>query len=250
MLNLLVPMAGPDPYRERGAAYCKSLLDVGGQPLVQRVHENLASLRPDRLIFVVRKEDDDRFHLREVLRRLDPACIVLRAEATTAGAACTALLAIEHLDVDDEVVIANGDQLFGYDLRLVLGDFRGRGLDAGSVVFDSVHPRWSYVRVNEEGLVVEAAEKRPISRWATAGFYYFRRGQEFARAAMEMIRKGAHTNGGYYVCPAFNEMVLKRARIGIHPIPKAAYTSMALPEDGAWSGGAVNTRTNDATGTP
>jgi dTDP-glucose pyrophosphorylase len=230
-MNVLVPMAGPDPYRERGAAYCKSLLDVGGNPLIQCVHENLAELGPARMIFVVRREDDDRFHLREVVRRLDPRCIVLRVEAATAGAACTALLAVEHIDADDELVIANGDQLFAYDLRLALADYRARGLDAGTVAFDSVHPRWSYVRVDAGGLVVEAAEKRPISRWATAGFYYFRLGSDFVRAVMDMIRKGAHTNGGYYVCPAFNQMVLRGARIGIHPIPKAAYTSLALPED-------------------
>jgi len=51
--------------------------------------------------------------------------------------------------------------------------FRRQELDAGTIVFDSVHPRWSFVKTNEKGLVIEAAEKRPPSRNATAGFYHF-----------------------------------------------------------------------------
>jgi dTDP-glucose pyrophosphorylase len=230
-MNLLVPMAGPDLFRERGLAYAKSLLEIGDRPLIQRVIDNLACLEPKRLVFVIRRDDDDRFHLGEVLRRLDSNCVVLRAEANTSGAACTALLAIEHIDTDDELVIANGDQLFNYDLRLATADLRERSLDGGTIVFDAVHPRWSYVRLDANDLVIEAAEKRPISRWATAGFYYFRRGRDFVSAAMEMIRKSAHTNGGYYICPAFNQMVLAGARIGVHVIAKSAYTSFALPED-------------------
>ena len=32
-------------------------------------------------------------------------------------------------------------------------------LDAATIVFEAVHPRWSYVRLGEDGYVVEAAEK-------------------------------------------------------------------------------------------
>ena len=35
--------------------------------------------------------------------------------------------------------------------------------DAGVITFESVHPRWSYVRLDSENRVTETAEKRPIS---------------------------------------------------------------------------------------
>jgi hypothetical protein len=38
-----------------------------------------------------------------------------------------------------------------------------------------------------------------------------------------MIRKDAHVNGRYYICPAFNELVLDGARIGAHHIPVDRY---------------------------
>jgi dTDP-glucose pyrophosphorylase len=97
-------------------------------------------------------------------------------------------------------------------------------------VFDSVHPRWSYVRLDEHGYVIEAAEKRPISRYATAGVYYFRQGKAFVQAAMEMIKKDANTGGVFYICPTFNELILEQAKIGVYKISRDVYFSIATPE--------------------
>ena len=91
-MNILVPMAGPDDaFKEKGFHYCKSLIEIDGKPVIQRVHENLATIENARQIFVIRKDEDDRFHLGEVLRLLNPANVIIRAESMTAGAACTAL---------------------------------------------------------------------------------------------------------------------------------------------------------------
>ena len=179
---------------------------------------------------MIRKEDDLRFHLRDVLRLLDPDAVVIRAEGPTAGAACTALLAIEHVENDAELLIANADQILAFDIAAVLDRFRTRKLDAGTVVFDSVHPRWSFVKTDAEGLVVEAAEKRPISRNATAGVYWFRHGRFFVEAAQAMIRKDAHVNSGFFVCPSLNELVLAQKRVGVERIERSQYISLATPQ--------------------
>lgn len=199
--------------------------------MIEHVWMSLAPLSAYRHVFVIRKEDVRRAHLAEVLRLMDPECAVISAEGPTAGAACTALLAIEQIEPDRELVITNGDQVLTCDLAAAVADFRKRELDGGTLVFDSVHPRWSFVRLGDDGLVTEAAEKRPISRHATAGFYYFKRGGDFIRAAQDMIRKDAQVNGAFYVCPAFNEMILRHARIGVHPISRNAYVSLANPQN-------------------
>jgi dTDP-glucose pyrophosphorylase len=232
-MKILVPMSGSDAaFREAGYQHCKSLIEINGKALLQHIYENLLSLRPtasDQFIFVIRKEDHAQHHLSEVLALLAPGCRVIVAEGATAGAACTALLAVGHLSAEEELIISNGDQIIRMDLVQAIGGFRENKLDGGTVVFDSIHPRWSFVRVHE-GLVTEAAEKRPISRYATAGFYYFRRGADFVAAASDMIRKAAHVNGVYYVCPIFNEMILRQAKIGIHQIRPEQYYSLATPQ--------------------
>jgi len=230
-MNILIPMSGSDEnFRQHGHVYAKPLVEIAGRPLVQHAFAPLQRIPDAQAIFVIRKEDDLRFHLRDVLQLLDPGAVVIRADGATAGAACTALLAIEQIDTETELLIANGDQVLDFDLGAVIERFRARGLDAGTVVFDSVHPRWSFVKTDAEDMVIEAAEKRPISRNATAGVYYFREGRLFVEAAKTMIRKDASVNGGFFVCPSLNELVLAQMRVGVERIDRARYISLASPQ--------------------
>ena len=230
-MNIIIPMAGSDEsFRKHGFAYAKPVIEIDGSPLIEHAFNCLSGIPKARFVFVVRKDDALRFHLRDVLRLLDPDAVVVLADGATAGAACTALLAVDFIAKDEELLIANGDQVLNFDVNRAIESLRERELDAGTVVFNSVHPRWSYVKTDEEGLVVEAAEKRPVSRNATAGLYYFKQGQQFVSAAFSMIRKGASLNGAYFVCPAFNELVLAGKRIGVVPIERDQYISLATPQ--------------------
>lgn len=231
MINILIPMAGSDEaFAKHGFLFPKPIIEIDGKPLIQHSLECLRSIEGARFIFVIRKEDDLRCHLREVLQLLAPESIVIRAEGPTAGAACTALLAIEHISNDEELVITNADQVFDCSTQEAIASLRERDLDAGCIVFDSVHPRWSFVKTDDNGLVVEAAEKRPLSRDATAGFYYFKRGRYFVEAAEGMIQKDANVGGGFFVCPTFNELILAQKRIGTFRIERDQYISLATPQ--------------------
>lgn len=230
-MNIIIPMAGPDDLMQRhGYPFCKPLIEIANLPLIQHAWKALAALEPTKAVFVIRKEDDLRFHLADVLHLLEPRSVVVRADGPTAGAACTTLLAVEHIEPEEELLIANGDQVLLFGIAEAIRDFRARQLDAATVVFESLHPRWSFVRLDENRMVVEAAEKRPLSKYATAGVYYFRRGADFIAAAQTMISKGAHVNGAYFVCPSFNELVLLQKRIGVWEIPRSHYVSLATPQ--------------------
>lgn len=230
-MKILVPMGGSDEaFRQHGYVYAKPLIEIAGRPLIQYVLDPLQKVAGAQTIFVIRKEDDLRFHMREVLHLLDQDAVMIRADGPTAGAACTALLAIEHIDNDEELIVANADQVLDFDLEGMIARFRERKLDAGTVVFDSVHPRWSFVQTDADGMVIEASEKRPISRNATAGVYYFAKGCLFVEAAKKMIMKQASVNGGFFVCPSLNELILAQKRVGIERIEREQYISLATPQ--------------------
>lgn len=231
-MNVLILMAGNDDiFREAGYAYPKNLIEIGGSPLLEHVVRNLDSLEPlnPNYIFLVRKEEIQKSHTASVVHLLLPDAKVLGIPGATGGAACTALWAVDHIDNQEPLLIVNGDQLLDVNYAEIIRGFRERKLDGGIVVFEAVHPRWSYVKVNEEDLVIETAEKRPISKLATAGTYYFARGADFVAAVKNMILKEASVDGSFYVCPAYNELILKRARIGVQRIAKAAYAQLKTP---------------------
>lgn len=233
MLNVVIPLGGSSQFFESsGAGYPKPLAEVLGKPMIQRVIENLNSkiTEQKRFVFILREEDCHRFHLDSTVRLLaGEDAVILKLQKETQGAACSTLLAIELIGTNDPLIIANGDQLFDISLDSYLQKFRAEDADAGCLYFDSVHPRWSYLRV-ENGQIVEAAEKRPLSRNAIAGFYYFSSGGYFVEAAKNMIRKDAHVSGQFYISPAMNEMVLENKRLCAYSVPNEAYHTFYSPQ--------------------
>lgn len=232
-MNVLVLMAGSDTrFEEAGYTFPKNLVEIEGVSLAERVVQSLSVLRPlgVKFLFAVRRDENVKHHTGAMLQLLVPDARMVSVPALTSGAACTALLAVEHIDAEEPLLIANGDQIVDADLADIVSGFRARDLDGGIVVFRSAHPRWSHVRCDRNGFVVEAAEKRPISDLATTGLYYFKEGRQFVRAAKESIRKDAHVNNVFFVCPTYNELVLDQKRIGIHEIPVESYHSFATPQ--------------------
>jgi NDP-sugar pyrophosphorylase family protein len=221
--NVLILAGGQSDSNADDGNYPLCLAEINGAPLIQRLVHACKATQPSRFVVAFRKSDIDSFHLDNVMEVLTPGATIVSGEKDTRGAACTALLAIGYIDNDHELLIVNGNELIDVDYQAVLASFRGRQLTAGTITFPSIHPRYSYVRLSDDDLVVEAAEKRPISGHATAGFYWFARGRDFVRAAEEMIHKDASVNGIFYICPALNELILEQARIGVYLIQPDQY---------------------------
>jgi NDP-sugar pyrophosphorylase family protein len=217
MTNVLI-LAANELHDDRDSGYPLCLTEVNGKTLIQHLTDKCSAIADVKLTLAVREEDCKRWHLDNVVRLLSPDSKVLQVRRRTGGAACTALLAISTIDSEEPLLILNGNELIDVEFSAVISNFVNADYDAGVVVFPSVHPRYSYVKLNEHGLIVECAEKNPISNHATVGFYWFRRGRDFVEAAQQTILKSAHTDGQYYICPTMNELVLRQARMGIYSI--------------------------------
>jgi NDP-sugar pyrophosphorylase family protein len=217
MIDILI-LAANDFHDDRDRGYPLALSEINGKTLLQHLTEQCNSIPGAQLTLAVKEQDCKRWHLDNVVRLLSPQANVVQIRRTTSGAACTALLAISNFSSENPLLIVNGNELIDINFNEVVTKFWEADYDAGVVIFPSVHPRYSYVRLNEEQLVVECAEKNPISNHATVGFYWFRRGRDFVESAQQTILKHAHVDGQYYICPTMNEMVLRQARIGAHPI--------------------------------
>ncbi|MBI3878951.1 MAG: glycosyltransferase family 2 protein [Verrucomicrobia bacterium] len=232
MLHVLVPMAGKAArFQERGYTFPKPLLEIGSRSMIEVVLENLAPPAPARFTFVCRKEQVTQFFLGDMLRLLAPGCRVLALENETAGALCSVLLAMDEVGPDDEVLVANGDQFINGGLASFYTACRQPDIDGCILTFTAAHPRWSFAKTDERGNVIAVAEKRPISKQATAGLYYFRRARDFMEASERMILKGLTTSGQFYVCPVYNELILAGKRIVTHHLPEGAMHSLGTPED-------------------
>jgi dTDP-glucose pyrophosphorylase len=232
MIQILMPIAGSArPFHEMGQKFPKPMIEVLGHPMVEYAIRSSRPAGDHCFIFVTNAADRQEFHLDSVLRLLAPGCTIVQTERPTGGALCTALLAVDHIDREAPLLVCNGDQWTTRGIQPALDDFRARDLDVGIVTFTSMHPRWSFVRLDEEGMVVETAEKNPISNHATVGAYYYRNGAMFIRAAEKALLKNTLVNNQFFIVPSINQLILEGARVGQYKIPNAEFHPLGIPED-------------------
>ena len=227
-MNIVILMAGSSQdFIDKGHFYPKYLLEIQNEPIIQRVINSLSEIGGS-LSFIIRKEDNEKFFLGNAIKILAPESSVIVVESLTKGAVCTMLFAIDQINNENELLILNGDQLIRRDINEALDNFRKRDLDGGIVVFRSVHPRWSYVLLDESDLVMQTSEKRPVSNIAAAGCYYYKKGSDFVRSALSVIRKDVNYQGNYYTSSTYNELILEQKKIGVYEIPKDNYISFSI----------------------
>ena len=227
-LTVLIPMAGAGSrFQQAGYTFPKPLIDVKGKPMIQLVVENL-NIKAN-YVYVVQKEHREKYNLDTLLNLITPGCKIVEVDGITEGAACTALLAKEYIDKDTPLFFANSDQFVEWDSNEFLYKMNETNADGGIVSFRATHPKWSFAKVDEQGLVTEVAEKNPISDIATVGYYYWKKGSDFVKYAEDMIQKDIRVNNEFYVCPVFNQAIEDNKEIRTFDIPKM--WGLGTPED-------------------
>jgi HAD superfamily hydrolase (TIGR01509 family) len=227
-LNVLIPMAGAGSrFEQAGYTFPKPLIEVRGKPMIQVVVENL-NLEAN-YIYVVQKKHREKYNLDSLLNLLTPNCKIVEVDGITEGAACTALLAKEFIDNNDPLFFANSDQFVEWDSTEFMYKMQETDADGGLVTFTSTHPKWSFAKVDANGLAVEIAEKNPISDIATVGYYYWKHGKDFVKYAESMIAKNIRVNNEFYVCPVFNQAIEDKKEIRTHNV--TGMWGLGTPED-------------------
>jgi NDP-sugar pyrophosphorylase family protein len=217
-------------FADAGYSFPKPLIDINDKPMIQVVVENLNFA--GKHIFICQEDHFKKFALQELITLIKPGSDIITLNKITEGAAITALAARDKINPEEELIIANSDQWIDWNSQHFLSFLRNNNADGGIVTFISTHPKWSYVKINDDGIVVEVAEKRPISNIATVGIYYYKKGKYFIDAAEKMIKKNIRTNNEFYIAPIYNEMIPDGMKILSYPI--AEMRGLGTPEDLRW----------------
>jgi dTDP-glucose pyrophosphorylase len=216
-------------FANAGYTFPKPLIPINNKPMIQVVVENL-NIDGD-YVFIVQEEHHQKYKLDLVLNLIKPGCKIVTTHGLTEGAACTTLLAEQHIDNDRPLIIANSDQFIEYNAKAFEKAVVGSGslIDGLILTFTSTHPKWSFVELGEHGFVTRVAEKEPISNKATVGIYAWMKGSEYVKYAKQMISKNTRVNGEFYVAPVYNEAILDGFEIAFHQIDKM--WGIGTPED-------------------
>jgi len=227
-LNVLIPMAGAGSrFEKAGYSFPKPLIDINGEPMIKLVTDNLNMNA--NFIYIVQKKHREMYNLDTLLNLISNRCQIIEVDGITEGAACTTLLAKTLIDNDSPLIMANSDQFIEWDSNEFMYKMNENNCDGGIVTFNSTHPKWSFVKLDDNGFVTEVAEKNPISDIATVGIYFWKKGSDYVKYAEKMIEKNVRINNEFYVCPVFNQAIEDGKKIITHQIDKML--GLGTPED-------------------
>lgn len=213
-MKILVLMGGPK-IEQKGKNYPLYMTEINKTMLIERNVDLYKTLNPSKILYCVRREDIRDFNINEILKRLFEESVCISVYSQTQGAICTALLAMEHINDEEELLITSIDEIIEEDYLKIVNGFRKENLDVGLLAFQAVHPRYSYVRLGQNNEIEEVAEKKTISTNALASFYYFKKGSDFVKSAISVLKKDNPVNGGFYISQTINEMILLQKKVGL-----------------------------------
>jgi dTDP-glucose pyrophosphorylase len=229
--NILIPMAGRGSrFEEQGYTDKKPFIDVNGKPMIHRVIKNLGMEFDKEYMFILicLQEDFDKYDFTEFEKVIGHNSYdVVILDDVTEGAAQTVLTAKHLINDDTPLMTMNSDQLVDWDVERLFE--MCEQFDGVIPCFYGEGNAWSYARTLDNGYVQEVAEKKQISNYATAGYYYWKKGSDFVKYAEQMIKDNSRTNGEFYVAPVYNWAVKDGKRVGVFMVDKLY--SLGTPED-------------------
>lgn len=233
LINIVIPMAGMGSrFISAGYTAPKPLIDVFGKPMIEMVIDNLKLDIPYQFIFICQRKHFVEYELDQIFTRtLGDRWQVVLLDAVTEGAACTVLAAEKHLEDCNPVLIANSDQIIDASFNEYVEYAIRENVDGLIMTFPASDPKWSYAKINSDGLVTEVAEKKVISDHATTGIYFFSSGANLKKYAYQMIKKNIRVNNEFYVAPIYNEMIQASLTVKIWSVDSKMMHGIGTPED-------------------
>jgi NDP-sugar pyrophosphorylase family protein len=205
----------------------KPLIKINGSTMIEQCIDSLGL--DGNYIFVLRLDENSEQIKSYISSKLKNATIV-EIMYLTDGPACTALLCKEMIDNDEELVIANCDQIMEWDPKLFLHN--ARLYDGCVVTYHTDTIKNSYAKINKQGLVTEVKEKVVISNLGLNGIHYWKKGSYFVNSAEAMIDANERAgNNEFYVAPTYNYMIKQGLSVGFHHIPNQQHHAVGTPED-------------------
>ena len=206
MIDVIVPLAGPDFISPLGKI--KGLTPILGQPLLRHALDSRPwASQVSSYTFVLKDTDESRSFAHVFLRNWYPRCRIVFLTETARGAACSVLagLAIQQ-SLNTPIVIDLADILYSSNVEVCDVFLRHPDCGALALVFESTNPSYSYLRTDMHDRVIEAAEKRVISKFASVGTYIFRDCPTYLRSLAYVFDfEATHShNSLFYVCPLLN----------------------------------------------
>ncbi|MHA1556523.1 MAG: glycosyltransferase family 2 protein [Candidatus Heimdallarchaeota archaeon] len=228
-LKVIITMAGEGRrFLEKGFTEPKFMIELNNRTIFNYSISSLKNFFDQHFIFILQKKHNAIDFVKKECEKLGIAkydCIEI--EITTDGQATTALLADSIINDDDPAMIYN------IDTYVEEGEILANQMKADGCipVFEAEGEKWSFVKLNENGIVTKVSEKVRISNLGSIGLYYFAHWKFFKDAYTALSEEVGQTYKEKYIAPLYNWMISIGMNIVISTINTDKVHILGTPED-------------------
>lgn len=236
-INILIPLAGEGlRFKKEGYEDPKPFIKVLDKKMIQWVISNFKlRSQSNHFIFICRKEHLDTYNFESLLKQEFEGTLnsweIITLDYLTEGSLCTTLTARNQINNDSPLIIANSDQWLNWSPDNFINLCNETECDGAIVTSFSNHPKWSYVKIDEQGYITQVKEKEVISNICNTGIFYFKQGRDFVEAADDLIHKNERIGNEFYVSPVYNYLIRMGKKIINYPISNHAFHPCGTPLD-------------------
>ena len=204
-----MPMAGKGSrFSSKGFLLPKPLISIYEKPFfywaTQSVYKyvQIASLN-----FVVLQEHINDFSIDQKIYSFFPGANIHVIEEVTEGAVMSSLVGVSGINDDFPVVFNDCDHLFKcQSFYEICNSFNEIKLDGILLTFYSDEPKYSFVKKNEFGKIIQTSEKEVISNEAICGCYFFKSVNIFRMAVKAYLNNCQYQE--YFMSGLYDELIL------------------------------------------
>ncbi len=229
-MKIIIPLAG-EGYRfiKAGFKDIKPLIDIDGKPMIQRVVEMFP--KRSEFIFICNKNHLKDTPLKKNLKDIAPKGKIVGIDPHKLGPVHSLMEAFEHIDDTKEVFVNYVDLINRWDFEHFMKIVRQGKYDGALPAFRNFHPAslgdtfYAYMRINDRNELLEIREKASFTdnrmdEFASAGGYYFSRGEYLKKYCTELVEHNLNTSGEFYMSIPYNLCVRDGHRVLVYELPQ------------------------------
>lgn len=221
-VHLIMPMGGKGSrFTQWGYRVPKPLMEIKGKPFFYWAAQSIKKfIALEDIVFVVLKEHVDGYAIDKKILKYYPKAIIIIIPEVLNGAVLTCMEGVKGIEDNLPVIVNDCDHIFrsrqfeafacnGFDSQI----------DGGLLTFLSESSKYSYLKLNKEGNVIETAEKKVVSSQAICGCYYFSGKSMFMEAAREYLKECCYKEffmSGVYNIMAESGKIIKGFHTDFH----------------------------------
>lgn len=233
-IDIVITMGGlGSRFRKMGYTVPKYMIEAKGKSLFEWSLISLEGYKKlaDKYVFIAMRDENsnvEEFIKGECEKLGIENYYVIVLDYLTDGQATTAMMAEQYWNPEHALLIYN------IDTYVEPGEMNSAELHGDGFIpcFQADGDHWSFVRLDDEGKVVEIKEKQRISNYCTLGAYYFKTCGLYKQLYDEYYSQTRDlVNGEKYVAPLYDYLLSKGGEIYISDIKTEKVHVLGTPEE-------------------